>query len=88
MSLSLWLSDNDYLGIADEEIEQEMESLTLDQLWKMSRMPHLLHLTANDFENIPTLPFIKSFRLYDYEGTTVRPSAFFHIRQACLSRGV
>ncbi|OJJ78801.1 uncharacterized protein ASPGLDRAFT_78010 [Aspergillus glaucus CBS 516.65] len=80
ISLSFWLGDNDYLSITDEEIEQEvMESLTLDQLCKMSRIPHLLHLTANDFQDIPTLPFIKSFRLHDYEGTVVRPSVFFHI---------
>jgi len=67
MSLSLWLNYNsDYLSITDEKIEQEeMESLTLGQLWKMSRMPHLLHLTADDFQHIPTLPFIKSFRLHD-----------------------
>ncbi|ODM15501.1 hypothetical protein SI65_09104 [Aspergillus cristatus] len=63
MSLSLRLSDNDYLD--PEEIEQEMESLTIDQLWKMSQIPHVLHFIASDFQKMPTLPFVKSFQLHD-----------------------
>lgn len=36
ISLSFWLGDNDYLSITDEIEQEVMESLTLDQLCKMS----------------------------------------------------
>lgn len=58
MSLSFWLRDNVYLS---SEIEQETESLTIDQLWKMSQMPHILHFTARNFQEMSTLPFVKWF---------------------------
>lgn len=58
MSLSFWLRDNVYLS---SEIEQETESLTIDQLWKMSQMPHILRFTARNFQEMSTLPFVKWF---------------------------
>lgn len=79
MELSLWLSDDNYLDVGDdEEIEQEeWESLNLDQLWRKGKVPNLLHLTADAIQNVPTLPYITCFRLHEVRDSNVRPSAFF-----------
>lgn len=79
MELSLWLSDDDYLDVGDdEEIEQEeWESLNIDQLWRKGKVPNFLHLTTDDIQNMPTLPYIRCFRLHEVRDSNIRPSAFF-----------
>jgi hypothetical protein len=79
MELSLWLSDDDYIDVGDdEEIEQEeWESLNIDQLWRKGKVPNSLHLTADGIQNVPILPYITCFRLHEVRDSNVRPSAFF-----------
>lgn len=81
LGLSLWLSDDDYLDVGDdEEIErQEWESLNIDQLWRTGQVPNFLHLTAYDIQNVSTLPYDTCFKLHEVRDSNVRPSAFFRL---------
>ncbi|KAI9932457.1 hypothetical protein ASPWEDRAFT_166111 [Aspergillus wentii DTO 134E9] len=84
LELSLWVSDNDLLDPGNEAIEdEEMASLTTTDLWTRGQIPHSLHLTEDDIQDLPTLPFVRSFTVHDSGMTTVSPSAFFGILSRC-----
>ncbi|KAL4783344.1 hypothetical protein BJX76DRAFT_368471 [Aspergillus varians] len=83
LEFSPWLGGGEYIEIPDEdqaEIEyEEWVSLDLDRLWRKGEVAYSLHLTADEVEDIPSLPHITCFSLEDIGDTDVRPSTFFHL---------
>ncbi|KAL2843052.1 hypothetical protein BJX68DRAFT_157804 [Aspergillus pseudodeflectus] len=90
--LASWKDQNASMRLSlrldgDERIEHEpqpedvtraeWEDMTLDQLWQKGFAAYPPRLTENSVRELPTLPYITSFGVYDPEDSDHRPSAFF-----------
>jgi hypothetical protein len=53
------------------------KDMTFDQVWKSGLIAYPPRVTEDSIRDLPTLPYITSFRLYDADDSDHRPSAFF-----------